>query len=92
MFADGKLILKSFETVTRQMRGLALKNLDKTLTIDFGHTLYCSSIVINSFTNIYVSFESIIFYNSRQIVKFKFWLIRIKHRKHKHELTWKGQL
>ena len=50
MFADGKLILKSFETVTCQMRGLALKTLDKTLTTDFGHTLYCSSIVINSFT------------------------------------------
>ena len=30
MFADGKLILKSFETVTGQMRGLALKNLHKT--------------------------------------------------------------
>ena len=39
-----------------------------------------------------MSFESIIFYNSGQIVKFKFWLIRIIHRKHKHELKWKGQL
>ena len=40
----------------------------------------------------YVSFESIIFYNSGQTVKFKFWLIRTIHRKHKHELKWKGQL
>lgn len=40
----------------------------------------------------YVSFESIIFYNSRQIVKLKFWLIRTIYRKHKYELKWKGQL
>ena len=39
-----------------------------------------------------MSFESIIFYNSGQVVKFKFWLIRTIHCKHKFELKWKGQL
>ena len=39
-----------------------------------------------------MSFESIIFYNSGQVVKFKFWLIRTIHCKHKFELKWKRQL
>lgn len=52
MFADGKLILKSFETVTCQMRGLALKNLHKTFVcpkiLDIQYIAYQQS--FNSFT------------------------------------------